>query len=93
MQVAFIKTAINLPAQSFPLVLPSLLPLLSTYPRVIFHCQSSAGRGPRVAAWYQDALDAAGITSSKAEVLEGGIKEWVEKYGEEDALTVKLPAA
>ncbi|KAL8280059.1 hypothetical protein RQP46_007640 [Phenoliferia psychrophenolica] len=88
--VAFIRTAINLPAQSFPLVLPGLIPLLASYPRVIFHCQSSAGRGPRVAAWFQDALDERGIVTSKAEVLVGGIKGWVEKYGEEEAFTVKL---
>ncbi|KAM0749359.1 hypothetical protein T439DRAFT_290484, partial [Meredithblackwellia eburnea MCA 4105] len=91
--VAFIPTAINLPAHSLYPTLPSLLPLLTTYKRVIFHCQSSSGRGPRSAGWYQDLLDEKGITGeiSRAEVLTGGIKGWVKKYGEDgDGLTVRL---
>ncbi|GAA5899190.1 hypothetical protein JCM6882_009279 [Rhodosporidiobolus microsporus] len=89
---AFIKGAINLPAHSFYPTLASLLPILSRYPSVIFHCQSSSGRGPRCAGWYQDALDAAGISksTSKAVVLTGGIKAWVAKYGEDEGVTVKL---
>lgn len=44
-----------------------------------------------MAAYYQDALDAAGITDSKAVVLAGGIKGWVDKFGETE-YTVKLAA-
>ncbi|GAA6015361.1 hypothetical protein JCM10207_008962 [Rhodosporidiobolus poonsookiae] len=89
---AFIKGAINLPAHSFFPTLPSLLPLLTRYPSVIFHCQSSSGRGPRCAGWFQDALDAAGVDQSvsRAVVLTGGIKGWVEAFGEDGAVTVKL---
>ncbi|GAA5977830.1 hypothetical protein JCM11641_006085 [Rhodosporidiobolus odoratus] len=89
---AFIKGAINLPAHSFYPTLPSLLPILSRYPLVIFHCQSSSGRGPRCAGWYQDALDAAGLSKdiSRAVVLTGGIKDWVAAYGEDGEVTVKL---
>ncbi|GAA5989456.1 hypothetical protein JCM10908_000481 [Rhodotorula pacifica] len=89
---AFIRGAINLPAHSFYQTLPSLLPILSQYRSVIFHCQSSSGRGPRCAGWYQDALDEAGIKKEESEavVLTGGIKEWIKLFGEEEEVTVKL---
>ncbi|BGP56220.1 hypothetical protein JCM8202_005777 [Rhodotorula sphaerocarpa] len=89
---AFIKGAINLPAHSFYQTLPSLLPILSRYHCVIFHCQSSSGRGPRCAGWYQDALDAAGTAqeTSRAVVLSGGIKAWVKELGQDEELTVEL---
>jgi len=59
---------------------------------VVFHCVSSNGRGPRAAGWYQDALDNAGITpvTSRAVVLAGGIKGWIEKYAEEESVTQTL---
>ncbi|BGP24633.1 hypothetical protein Rt10032_c03g1256 [Rhodotorula toruloides] len=89
---AFIKGAVNLPAHSFYPTLPSLLPILSRYRAVIFHCQSSSGRGPRCAGWYQDALDEANISKeqSQAVVLTGGIKAWVKAYGDDENVTVKL---
>ncbi|GAA5887341.1 hypothetical protein JCM5296_007104 [Sporobolomyces johnsonii] len=89
---AFIKGAVNFPAHSFYPTLPSMLPLLSRYRTVIFHCQSSQGRGPRCAGWYQDALDQAGIAKdvSRAVVLTGGIKEWVRQFGEDRDVTVSL---
>ncbi|GAA5879851.1 hypothetical protein JCM1840_006973 [Sporobolomyces johnsonii] len=89
---AFIKGAVNFPAHSFYPTLPSMLPLLSRYRTVIFHCQSSQGRGPRCAGWYQDALDQAGIAKdvSRAVVLTGGIKEWVRQFGEDRDATVSL---
>ncbi|GAA5964682.1 hypothetical protein JCM21900_000330 [Sporobolomyces salmonicolor] len=89
---AFIKGAVNFPAHSFYPTLPSVLPILSRYRTVIFHCQSSQGRGPRCAGWYQDALDQAGIARdvSRAVVLAGGIKEWVRQFGDEREVTVKL---
>ncbi|GAA5866524.1 hypothetical protein JCM1840_001346 [Sporobolomyces johnsonii] len=89
---AFVAGAVNLPAHSFYPTLPSLLPILSRYRRVIFHCQSSNGRGPRCAGWYQDALNDAGIKQDVSEsmVLEGGIKVWVESFGMDKGLTVQL---
>ncbi|GAA5867272.1 hypothetical protein JCM8547_003143 [Rhodosporidiobolus lusitaniae] len=88
----FIKGAINLPAHSFYQTLPSLLPILSRYRLVIFHCQSSSGRGPRCAGWLQDELNEKGVgkETSRAVVLAGGIKRWVEKYREDGEVTVKL---
>ncbi|KAM0746987.1 hypothetical protein T439DRAFT_329262 [Meredithblackwellia eburnea MCA 4105] len=89
---AFITSAINLPAHSFYQTIPSLLPVLSAYKRVIFHCQSSNGRGPRCAGWFQDALDERGITADlcQAEVLVGGVKEWVHQFGDDESLVQKL---
>ncbi|GAA5891944.1 hypothetical protein JCM5296_004639 [Sporobolomyces johnsonii] len=89
---AFVAGAVNLPAHSFYPTLPALLPILSRYRRVIFHCQSSNGRGPRCAGWYQDALNDAGIKQDVSEsmVLEGGIKGWVESFGMDKGLTVQL---
>ncbi|POY75750.1 hypothetical protein BMF94_1160 [Rhodotorula taiwanensis] len=91
-ETAFIKGAINLPAHSFYQTLPSLVPILSRYRSVIFHCQSSSGRGPRCAGWYQDALDKASLSAetSKAVVLTGGIKEWVKQYGDDEQITIRL---
>lgn len=91
-QVAFINTAINLPAQSFYQLLPSLLPILASYRRVIFHCQTSNGRGTRAAMWYQDALDERriGHEVSRSEILQGGIVRWVEVYGDEADMTTRL---
>ncbi|GAA5960737.1 hypothetical protein JCM3765_007311 [Sporobolomyces pararoseus] len=89
---AFIRGAINLPAHSFYPTLESLIPLLSSYKQVIFHCQSSSGRGPRTAAWYQDKLNELGIPKEKSEgvVLTGGIKAWIKEFGLEEVETVKL---
>ncbi|GAA5897806.1 hypothetical protein JCM5296_006080 [Sporobolomyces johnsonii] len=92
---AFVAGAVNLPAHSFYPTLPTLLQSSrgsSPYRRVIFHCQSSNGRGPRCAGWYQDALNDAGIKQDVSEsmVLEGGIKAWVESFGMDKELTVQL---
>ncbi|KAI0084180.1 Rhodanese-like domain-containing protein [Irpex rosettiformis] len=90
----YIRTAINLPAHSLYQSLPSLLPLLQSIPLVIFHCQSCSpvSRGSRAASWYQDALNEAGITTSQARILTGGIKAWVAEYGDDESLTVKIPS-
>ncbi|GAA6063675.1 hypothetical protein JCM10212_000411 [Sporobolomyces blumeae] len=72
---ACIKGAINLPAHSFYPTLPALVPILSRYRQVFFHCQSSSGRGPRCAAWYQDYLndlDASTPSQSATEPPESG---------------------
>lgn len=88
----FVRTAINLPAQSFYQTIPSLLPMLRRIPLVIFYCNSCTltGRGPRTAAWYQDALDAESIKDSEARILAGGIKGWAEQYAEDEALTTTI---
>ena len=75
-------TAVNLPAMSFYGSLPSFVLLAQQIPQVIFYCGACtpAGRGPRTAAWYQDALDERGIKSSEAKVLAGGMKGWIARY-------------
>jgi arsenical-resistance protein 2 len=53
---AFIKGAINLPAQSFYQTLEGLLPMLSRYERVVFHCSSSNGRGTSLSLLFMQIL-------------------------------------
>lgn len=84
---------INLPAHSFYQTRAGAVSVLSHIPLVIFHCQSCGSpksRGQKVAAFYQDALDEKGVTSSKALYLEGGIKGWIAKYKEDESLIVKV---
>ncbi|KAK0205276.1 Rhodanese-like domain-containing protein, partial [Desarmillaria ectypa] len=90
-QGSFIKGAINLPAHSFYPTLQSLMPILAQYTLVVFHCNNCkpSGRGPRAAAWYQDELDRRGLIGSRAAILEGGIKGWINKYSD-DELTSRL---
>lgn len=62
------------------------MPLLLHIPLVIFHCSRSAGRGPRAAGWFADALDTRGIFSTevvakRVAILQGGIVRWEEVYG------------
>ncbi|CAA7269902.1 unnamed protein product [Cyclocybe aegerita] len=79
----------NWAAQTFYDDLPSFYEQFKETPRVIFYCQSSNGRGPRSAGWYQDYLDAQGEGSHKstAYVLEGGIKNWLKTFeGQEDLI-------
>ena len=52
------------------------------YSHVVFHCSSSNGRGPRCAAWYEDALLEKGMKTN-AYTLTGGIKKWLELYPSE----------
>ena len=49
------------------------------YDRVVFHCQSSSGRGPRCAGWYIDAAISMGLRENSF-VLKGGIKAWIKAY-------------
>ncbi|KAI0312890.1 hypothetical protein OF83DRAFT_600739 [Amylostereum chailletii] len=88
---ALIKGAINIPAQTFYQTLPTLLPILSRIPKVIFHCQSSLGRGSRCAGWYADALPA--DATSESLVLEGGIKAWLERWVGDDNMAIPVPLA
>ncbi|GFZ42348.1 hypothetical protein JCM24511_00063 [Saitozyma sp. JCM 24511] len=72
--------AVNLPAQSFHQTLPMIFSLLHRIPKVILHCSSSKGRGPRCAGWYQDYLDQQNCKTSAAYVLVGGINAWRDAY-------------
>ncbi|KAJ7627660.1 Rhodanese-like domain-containing protein [Mycena polygramma] len=89
---ASIAGCLNLPAHSFYPTLSTVVVLLASVPLVIFHCNSCkpGGRGPRTAGWYQDAIDTGGTGTSRAVFLEGGIKAWVEAFGEDERLTTKL---
>ncbi|KAI0067550.1 hypothetical protein BV25DRAFT_1818913 [Artomyces pyxidatus] len=87
---ALIKGAINVPAQTFYQTLPTLLPILSRIPKVIFHCQSSLGRGPRCAGWYADALAPDAISQSL--ILEGGMKVWLEHWADDASMTISVPS-
>ncbi|KAJ7910688.1 hypothetical protein B0H13DRAFT_2011927 [Mycena leptocephala] len=82
---ASIAGCLNLPAHSFYPTLSTIVTLLASVPLVVFHCNSCkpGSRGTRVAGWYQDALDAQGLSR-------GGIKGWVEVFGEDENLTKKL---
>ncbi|KAH7920771.1 NAD(P)-binding protein [Leucogyrophana mollusca] len=82
-----VRGSLQCPAQTFYDDLPSFYEKFCSVERVVFYCNSSGGRGPRCAAWYQDYLDEHGNTGSKALVMTGGIKAWLEKYGEVKDLT------
>ncbi|KAF8909647.1 arsenite S-adenosylmethyltransferase [Gymnopilus junonius] len=74
-------------AQSFYDDLPAFYEKFKDTPKVIFYCQSSNGRGPRSAAWYQDYLNSIGDDQkSAAFVLKGGIKNWLANFKEEKDL-------
>ncbi|PPQ97275.1 hypothetical protein CVT26_006668 [Gymnopilus dilepis] len=74
-------------AQSFYDDLRAFYEKFKDTPKVIFYCQSSNGRGPRCAAWYQDYLDTmGGGQKSAAFVLKGGIKNWLANFKEEKDL-------
>lgn len=84
---SMIPGAINLPAHSFHVALPSLLHLLAPIPIVVFHCGRSNGRGPRAAGWYADALQkhlnlSDEAVSKRVRVLKGGIVAWEARFGQ-----------
>jgi len=91
---SFIKGALNLPAHSFYQTLPTIVTILSTIPKVIFHCNSCSpgGRGPRTAGWYSDELKRRGLSPDGVLVLEGGLKSWLASYASDADITVTLPA-
>jgi arsenical-resistance protein 2 len=81
-----IPGAVNFPAQSFYVALPTLLHLLAPVTLVVFHCSQSNGRGPRAAGWYADALQKhLGLSneavSKRVRVLKGGIMAWEARFG------------
>jgi arsenical-resistance protein 2 len=84
---SMIPGAINLPAHSFHVALPTLLHLLAPIPMIIFHCGRSNGRGPRTAGWYADALQkhlnlSNEAVSKRVRVLTGGIVAWEARFGQ-----------
>ncbi|KAE8233758.1 hypothetical protein CF326_g1202 [Tilletia indica] len=91
-----IPGAINLPAHSFYQALPSLLPLLSRVPILIFHCGNKNTRGFRCAGWLADELKASDRHAEgdqqqdgkvKIYVLKGGYNGWEKEYGVQDIET------
>ncbi|KAF8598527.1 hypothetical protein BDV93DRAFT_398789, partial [Ceratobasidium sp. AG-I] len=90
-ETEFIKGAINLPAHSFYPTLPTITTLLSSIPDVIFHCSgcSQTGRGPRAAGWYAAELQSRGIETSKAWILDGGVKQFGAAYRDNSDLVTK----
>jgi arsenical-resistance protein 2 len=84
-----IPGAINLPAQTFYQLLPTLTSLLATIPIVIFYCCSSVGRAACCAGWFEDALPP--DSTCKVFTLEGGIKAWRARTGENKQVVVVMP--
>ncbi|KAH9961014.1 hypothetical protein BC827DRAFT_1132096 [Russula dissimulans] len=81
-----IPGAINLPAQSFYPLLPSLTALLSKIPIVVFYCSSSLGRATRCAGWFEDALPS--DSECKVFILEGGMKAWRGRFEEDEQMII-----
>ncbi|KAK3397528.1 hypothetical protein B0T20DRAFT_222521 [Sordaria brevicollis] len=79
-----VSSSINLPAHSFYPTRKSLYALCKQagIQRIIFYCGSSAGRGPRCAAWMQDYIDEVGERDLQSQVMTGGIRGWVRTYGD-----------
>jgi len=85
-----IPGAINLPAQTFHPLLPTLTPLLEKIPIVVFYCSSSLGRATRCAGWFGDALPP--DSKCKVFILEGGMKAWRERdFGEDKRMVIEMP--
>jgi rhodanese-related sulfurtransferase len=78
----------NWAAQTFYDNLPAFYEKYKDTPKVIFYCQNSKpnARGPRSAGWYQDYLNSQEGHKSTAYILEGGIKSWLAKYGDDEDL-------
>lgn len=93
-QNTFVKGALNLPAHSFYPTRSTIVTVLSQIPIVIFHCSgcSKTGRGPRAAGWYKEELQTQGVTATQTTVwiLDGGIKQFSELYGEDAELVSKV---
>ncbi|PPQ83503.1 hypothetical protein CVT25_006993 [Psilocybe cyanescens] len=82
-----VRGSYNYHAQTFFDDLPGFYEKFKDTKQVIFYCQSSNGRGPRCAGWYQDYLNTKESSdhTSAGYVLKGGIKNWLSKFeGEED---------
>ncbi|KAI0487131.1 Rhodanese-like domain-containing protein [Xylaria cf. heliscus] len=73
-----VRGAINLPAQSLYPTIPALYQLFknASIRHVIWYCGSSAGRGTRAAAWFNDHIREQGDQQMQSVILRGGIKGW-----------------
>ncbi|KAK9475852.1 hypothetical protein V1514DRAFT_286607, partial [Lipomyces japonicus] len=72
------------PAQSFYQTKEAFYNIVNNSPisEVIFFCNSSRGRGPRVAGWFADHLKSQNNIKIKSLVLIGGVKEWMSSGSE-----------
>lgn len=86
---AIIPGAVNLPAQTFYPLLPTLITLLTKIPIVVFHCSSSLGRATRCAGWFGDALPQG--SNCTAFILEGGIKAWRARFEGDNRMLIIMP--
>ena len=86
---AVIPGAVNLPAQTFYPLLPTLSSLLASIPIVVFHCSSSLGRAPRCAGWFADALPS--DSECKVFILQGGMKAWRARFEEDRKMVTVMP--
>jgi SAM-dependent methyltransferase/rhodanese-related sulfurtransferase len=87
-----VRGSFQWPAQTFYDDLHEFYEKFKNAEKVIFYCSSSNGRGPRCAGWYQYHLAAHGNTKSKAYIMTGGVKAWLEKFSDAEDLVDKDPA-
>ena len=84
-----IPGVINLPAQTFYPLLPTLSSFLVKIPIVVFHCSSSLGRATRCAGWLEGPLPP--DSKCKVLILEGGMKAWRARFGEDKWMVAVMP--
>ncbi|KAH8160972.1 hypothetical protein CIB48_g7279 [Xylaria polymorpha] len=79
-----VRGAINLPAQTLYPTIPALYQLFKNagIRHVIWYCGSSAGRGTRTAAWFNDHIQEQGDEQMQSVILAGGIKGWATAGGD-----------
>jgi arsenical-resistance protein 2 len=70
-------------------LLSTLIPLLTRIPIIVFHCSSSLGRATRCAGWFRDALPP--DSKCMAFILEGGMKAWRVRFGEDKRMLIMMP--
>ncbi|KAJ7279662.1 S-adenosyl-L-methionine-dependent methyltransferase [Mycena rebaudengoi] len=75
-----IKGSHNIPAQTFHQQLTKVHDQFTDAGTLVFYCGGSVGRAPRCAGWYQDFLDANGISTTKVLILEGGMSRWMDEF-------------
>lgn len=94
--------SLNLPAHTF---YPSRHTIAKTLlasgaDTCVVYCNSSRGRGPRVAGWLRDAVKEVAAAASAGSstktppdvvVLEGGAKGFAHEYGSDGELVIQLP--
>ncbi|THH18168.1 hypothetical protein EW146_g2770 [Bondarzewia mesenterica] len=88
-----VRGSFQRPAQTFYDDLEKIYEQFKDVGKVIFYCNTSNGRGPRCAGWYQDYLTARGNTKSASYVMRGGIKAWLEEFEGQEELVDRDPVA